>query len=91
VTSGAGSGTARASGAVSGDGKLGMVYLPSNAMTVTIDMTKLGATVTARWYDPSNAAFMPVAGPLAKTSQTFTPPGKNASGDGDWVLVLEAP
>jgi hypothetical protein len=91
VTAGAGTGTARASGAVSADGKLGMVYVPSNGTTVTINMTKVASTVTARWYDPSNGAFMAIAGPLSSSSQAFTPPGKNAGGDGDWVLVLEAP
>jgi hypothetical protein len=46
--------------------------------------------VTARWFDPSNAAFTAI-GSFANTgTQTFTPPGNNGDGDGDWVLVLEA-
>jgi len=30
--------------------------------------------------------------PFANTgSRQFNPPGKNSAGDGDWVLVIEAP
>jgi chitodextrinase len=45
------------------------------------------------WYDPSNGATHPIAGsPFQNFGlRRFTPPGANADGDGDWVLVLEAP
>jgi hypothetical protein len=73
------------------DGSLVMAYLPT-IRTVTIDMTKLGGSVTARWYDPSNGTFAAIAGsPLANSgTHSFTPAGNNAGGDPDWVLVLEA-
>jgi chitodextrinase len=73
------------------DGGLVMAYMPT-IRTVTVDMTKLATAANATWYDPSHGAFTAIAGsPLANTgSRNFTPPGNNADGDGDWVLVLEA-
>ena len=53
-------------------------------------MTKLGSTTAvAQWFDPSAGTYTKL-GPLPNTgSHTFTPPGNNASGAGDWVLVLQ--
>jgi hypothetical protein len=71
------------------DGSLVMAYLP-DIRKVTFDMSKLSGQVTARWFDPSNAAFTDI-GSFANTgTQDFTPPGNNGDGDGDWVLLLEA-
>lgn len=74
------------------DGKLVMAYVPS-ARTLTVDMSKLSGTVTARWYDPTAGRFTDISGsPFANAgSHNFTTPGANADGDGDWVLVLEVP
>ena len=78
-----------ATAASTADGMLAMAYLP-DIRKVTIDMSKLSGQVTARWFDPSNAAFTDI-GSFANTgTQAFTPPGSNGDGDGDWVLVLEA-
>jgi hypothetical protein len=55
-------------------------------------MSKLASMATARWYDPTNGQYVDIDGsPFANMeSKEFTPPGYNSSGDGDWVLVLEA-
>jgi hypothetical protein len=73
------------------DGKLVMAYMPTTR-TITVDMTKLSGTVTARWYDPTNGNYVAIAGsPFPNTgSRQFTPAGSNSDGSGDWVLVLEA-
>jgi hypothetical protein len=73
------------------DGTLVMAYLPTRR-TVTVDMTRLRGRATARWYDPSSGAFKPIEGSLLSNAgkHNFIPPGNNADGDGDWVLVLEA-
>src|SRR5206468_7153755 len=73
------------------DGTLVMTYMPT-LRSITVNMAKLAATATARWFDPSNGAFVSIAGsPFANSgSRSFTPPGNNADGDDDWVLVLEA-
>jgi len=72
------------------DGKLVIAYFPSRR-TVTIDMTRLAAPATARWYDPVGGTYTNIpASPLANRGKhTFTPPANNADGDGDWVLILE--
>jgi hypothetical protein len=75
------------------DGALALAYIPS-IRAVTVDLTKLRPGVAPRWYDPTSGAYStppsapsdPARGPI-----TLEPPGKNAAGDGDWVLVLERP
>ncbi len=73
------------------DGALVMAYMPT-ARTITVDMAALAAPAYASWYDPSNGTYAAIPGsPLANAgARDFTPPGSNADGDGDWVLVLEA-
>ncbi len=72
------------------NGKLVMAYVPS-ARTVTVDMSQLSGSATARWYDPVVGTFTSITGsPFANTSSNnFTTPGLNAGGDEDWVLILE--
>jgi hypothetical protein len=72
------------------DGDLLIAYMPG-ARPITIDMTKLSGPVEARWYDPTSGRYHPIGGaPLANAgSRQFAPPGRNSSGDSDWVLVLE--
>jgi len=73
------------------DGALVMAYMPT-IRTITVDMSELGSPATASWYDPSAGTYAPIAGsPFANSgTRAFAPPGNNADGDGDWVLVLEA-
>jgi hypothetical protein len=72
------------------DGSLAIVYLPTNR-PIAIDMSKLAAPVTARWYDPTNATFYPASESCLANGgvRAFSPPGSNSAGDGDWVLLLE--
>jgi hypothetical protein len=72
------------------DGRLAMAYLPS-LRVLKIDLAQLSAPVTARWYDPSRGTFVPIDGsPFRNSGQReFIPPGNNADGDGDWVMVME--
>lgn len=74
------------------DGRLVIAYLPT-LRTVGVDMTKLEGPATAQWFDPSSGKYSAIAGSPFSNSGTksFVPPGKNADGDGDWVLLLEAP
>jgi len=79
-------------GAAINSGTLGMAYCPK-ATTITADLSKFSGPVTARWYDPTDGSFKSIDGsPFANSgARDFTPPGKNAVGDTDWVLVLESP
>jgi chitodextrinase len=74
------------------DGALVLAYMPT-VRTITVEMSKLGGPAVASWYDPSNGASHAIPGsPFQNFGRLrFTPPGSNADGDGDWVLVLEAP
>jgi len=70
------------------DGTLVMAYLPT-PRTITVDMSRLSGTATARWYDPTTGTYTPI-GELANVGeQQLTPPDVNGAGDGDWVLVIE--
>lgn len=86
---GAWGGTDYATAARNSDGSLILAYM-STRRTVTIDMTKLSSSATARWYDPTNGTYSAISGaPFPNTgTKQFTPPSNNASGDGDWVLTL---
>jgi hypothetical protein len=78
-----------ATGAVTADGSLGVVYTPV-AQTLTIDMTKMRGTTAASWYDPANNTWTPI-GSFANTgTHGFVASGTNADGDPDKVLVLTA-
>jgi len=81
-----------ATAARASDGSVVVVYMPTSR-TITVDLSKLASTVTARWFDPTNGAYTPVPGsPFPNTgTRQFTPPGPNAEGSGDWVLLLQGP
>jgi hypothetical protein len=76
--------------AITGDGSLMLSYLPT-VRTITVNMSKFSGSVNAKWYDPTTGTYTIVSGsPFSNSgSRQFTPPGNNAGGDGDWILVLE--
>lgn len=59
-----------------------MIYLPT-ARTISVNPSAMAAGTRAAWVDPSCGARRPV--PL---SPSFTTPGRNAAGGGDWLLLL---
>lgn len=74
--------------ALAPDKTLGMVYAVTN-QTLTVDMTKMAGTTTAKWFDPTSAAYTTISTNLANSgTHNFTPSGNNSGGDGDWMLVL---
>lgn len=77
--------------AATADGTLGMAYAPTQT-TLTVDLSRLEKHVSGKWFDPSSGTFRPIAAAALSTdgSVRLTPPGANAAGDGDWVLVLTA-
>jgi len=83
--------TSYATGGVTADGSLGLVYVPA-VLNVVVNMSKMRGATTARWYDPTNGTFTTISGsPFSNAgNRTFSHPGNNNAGDGDWVLVLEA-
>ena len=81
-----------ATAATTSDGTLAVVYTPVRH-TLTIAFANFSSSITARWYDPTANTFAAIPdSPFPNIgTHNFTTPGKNSAGDGDWVLVLEAP
>jgi chitodextrinase len=73
------------------DGSLAMAYIPSSR-TVTVDMSKMGSQITAKWYDVTAGTYATISGsPFANTgTHQFTTPGTHSDATSDWVLVLTA-
>lgn len=87
-----GAGLDRTVAALSGDADLALVYCPTLG-TLTLDGSALqGERLTAHWVDPTDGHWHPAAEPAAAPSSQLvvTPPGRNAAGATDWVLVLDA-
>jgi hypothetical protein len=76
--------------ALADDGSVGVAYLPS-ARPISVNLTKLSGRIAARWFDPTSGQSRSVDGsPFDNTGKRdFTPPGSNAAGEDDLVLVLE--
>ena len=72
------------------DGSLVMAHMPF-ARTISVDMSRLTRAALGRWYDPTNGTYRQIdTATLPNTGiRQFTPPGKNSTGDSDWVLVLD--
>jgi hypothetical protein len=77
-------------GSIACDGSFGLVYVPA-VEEVALDLSAIdGDCVTLRWYDPSAGTFTS-AGRVTATDEptTVTPPGPNADGGTDWILLAE--
>lgn len=70
-----------------------LLAFSTEGRSVVASLAELPGAATARWFDPTSGALQ-VAGnspfPNAATHE-FAPPGRNAAGDVDWVLLLEVP
>ncbi|MFC7877420.1 DUF4038 domain-containing protein [Isoptericola sp. NPDC057391] len=75
-----------ATAAVTPDGGLALVYVPSER-TVSLDLSLLDPAAEAVWVDPSTGATTAV-GPASELPEELATPGENAAGGGDWLLVL---
>ena len=83
--------TGAVSAASTADGRCALAYTTSGK-PLTVDLSKLKGPLNARWFDPTSGELKAIPGApfTASGSREFAPPGNNAAGDGDWVLVLEA-
>ncbi len=77
---------------VASDGNTMACYVPDpHTGSVTLHMTLMSNTCTAKWYDPTTGLLHSVVTNVSNTTtHAFTTPGPNAGGDGDWVLVVTA-
>jgi len=84
---------AYAQSALASDGRLGVVYIPPNgsgSQSVTVDLSQFAAPVNAWWYDPTSGAVARIGVFGNSGTQVMASSGNNASGDNDWVLVMDA-
>ena len=90
LAAGEGKGDHLAVAARMADGAVALIYMPS-PRPVMVDLGRLSAQgIEAFWFDPSvgqRIAIKDMPGSPGGARQ-FNPPGMNAAGDGDWVLVL---
>ena len=76
--------------AITSDRSLAIVYFPGGR-TVEADLNALaGDTPTLTWVDPTNGEFGETSSVDATTDFELTPPGANAAGDDDWILLINA-
>ena len=76
--------------AKSSDGAAIVVYVPA-VRTIKVNLAGLGKPARASWFDPTNETYLTIGSKSFPNTgvQEFTPPGKNHSGDSDWVLLLQ--
>jgi hypothetical protein len=86
----------RVHAALTADHTFGAAYIPAGSNSnwqITVDMSKMAASTTARWYDPTGGTYKAVTGsPLSNAGShvfPYTDAGANSKGQYDWVLVLE--
>lgn len=74
----------------SADGSLAIIYIPES-QPFTIDLALMKGSTAASWFDPTDGSMTPIPAQPSLPRETFefTPPGKNADGDSDWLLLLE--
>jgi len=82
--------TGAVSAAGTADGRCALAYTTGNS-PVSVDLSKLQGPLQASWFDPASGELRVISDvPIAASgSRDFTPPGNNAAGDGDWVLLVE--
>ena len=83
--------TGATSAAIAANGRCALAFA-AKGQAVSANLAKLSGPVTARWFDPTSGESKTIVGtPFPNTgTREFTPSGKNAAGENDWVLVLEA-
>lgn len=79
--------------ALDADGTFAVVYVP-DGKAPSVNLAKLRGPVQARWLDPVSGRWSDADAQGKRLpnrgERELAPPGKNAGGDADWVLVLEA-
>ena len=67
-----------------------VAYLPSGVTSIGVDMSKFSKAMRSRWWDPTANAYRLDSSSLNNSgSKTFTTPGNNSAGEGDWLLALD--
>jgi hypothetical protein len=99
VTAGYGTASGNGNGDIQTDDYVTTAYWPNGSgslsyapvsTTLAVALSRFSSAVSAKWYDPTNNTYKPVSGSPFKNTGTgaFTTPGRNSTGDSDWILVL---
>lgn len=95
IVSGAGEDGMRITASRSRDGRLAIVYIPSEGRAsreFVVDLRVFPSPPTVRWFNP--AADAPLRSADTPDDQhhqhTFHTPGDNGAGANDWVLIMDA-
>lgn len=75
--------------AATADRSVSVVYLPT-LRSIELDLRQDPSGATVRWYDPVDGTTVDADPELTATGVRVAPPGSNAGGDDDWVLLVEA-
>jgi hypothetical protein len=86
-----GTGFNRTVAAVSADRQLSVVYTPAGRAP-RLDLSVLaGRSAEMSWYDPTSGAFTRTHTiPTSHGEVEIAPPGLNAAGETDWVLIVQS-
>ncbi|MBL0125033.1 MAG: DUF4038 domain-containing protein [Betaproteobacteria bacterium] len=88
LVKGEGANSERAAAALSMDERRVLVYIPT-PRTVVIDAKQLKMPIKTQWIDPAGGPPADGTPILSPSGVDFASPGKNSSGYGDWLLVIE--
>lgn len=72
-------------------GAAGVVYAPQGQAFALNLETLGGAGARLRWYDPADGTFRDAEAGREEALFVLRPPGRNAGGERDWVLLAQAP
>lgn len=83
--------TGATSAAITANGRCALAFA-AKGQAASADLAKLSGPATAHWLAPTSGELKTIdGGPFPNAGwREFIPPGQNAAGDGDWVLILEA-
>jgi hypothetical protein len=77
------------SAAAARDGSFLVAYIPpAHEGNVKVDVSVLSKRCHAYWFDPADGKYTPAGAVANKSIKEFTPPGKNSTGETDWVLLI---
>jgi hypothetical protein len=88
LTAGFGQDSTAAAAAVTPDGSLALAYVPT-PRKVTLALEAFSGTVSIQWFDPSSGRTSGGGRFESKGKAELAPPGRNADGKGDWVMVVK--
>jgi len=65
-------------------------FSQGTSQTLTVDLSKFGSAITAKWFDPTDGSYSTIDTFSNSGTRNFAPTRNNFAGDPDWVLLLTA-